>query len=102
MMNKPAPTLATVRAYRDEILALAERYGAYNVRVFGSVARGDATENSDIDLLVQFQPWVSLYELVGIKQAIEGVLNQPVDIVEDHAGLRECFRDRIMRDAVML
>ncbi|MDX2140945.1 MAG: nucleotidyltransferase family protein [Chloroflexota bacterium] len=101
-MSKSAPTLADLREHRDEILALAQRYGAYNVRVFGSVARGDATAESDIDLLVQFQPWVSLYELVGIKQAIESVLHQSVDIVEDHAGLRARFRDRILKDALPL
>jgi len=55
MPNQP-PTLAMLRARRGEILALADQYGAYNVRVFGSVARGEATPTSDVDLLVNFSP----------------------------------------------
>jgi uncharacterized protein len=50
---KSPPTLADLRAHRDDILRAAAQYGAYNVRVFGSVARGDATEGSDIDFLVK-------------------------------------------------
>jgi hypothetical protein len=49
------PTLDILRQRRDDILAIAQRYGAYNLRVFGSVARGNANEASDIDFLVHFQ-----------------------------------------------
>lgn len=66
VMNISKPlTLADLRARRAEILALAELYGAYNVRVFGSVARGEASPTSDVDLLVNFHDEASLYELSG-------------------------------------
>lgn len=95
-------TLDDLRARRDDILALAERYGAYNVRVFGSVARGDAAPDSDVDLLVQFRDGVSLYEISGLHQDLQDLLGQSVDIVEDYPGLRERFRKRALKDAVPL
>lgn len=101
-MNEAIPTLEALRARRDEILALAERYGASNVRVFGSVARGDATPDSDIDLLVDFAPDASLYDLSGLWQDLRALMGREVDVVEDHAGLRERFRRRIMKDVVSL
>ena len=64
--TKTAPTLASLRARRDEILALAARYGAHNVRVFGSVARGEATPDSDVDLLVDFRDGATLWGAVGL------------------------------------
>ena len=76
-----AITLDDLRARRAEILALAEKYGAYNVRIFGSVARGDAAAASDIDFLVTFQPWASLYEIAGLKRELEERLGCEVDVV---------------------
>jgi predicted nucleotidyltransferase len=105
MMNSPTNkgiTLDELRARRDEILALAARYGAYNVRVFGSVARNESAPDSDIDLLVNFEDWVSLYELAGLKHGMEELLGCKVDIVEDHDRLRERFRRRILQDGVEL
>lgn len=101
-MTKPTPTLALLRARREEILALAERYGAYNLRVFGSVARGDASPDSDVDLLVNFREGTSLFELSGFWQDLQELLGVGVDIVEDHTGLRERFRRRIIKDATPL
>jgi uncharacterized protein len=95
-------TLAQLRQRRAEILGLAQRYGAYNVRVFGSIARGDAHLNSDVDLLVNFNEGISLFEIVGLKQALEALLGVGVDVVEDHPQLRERFRQRILPDVVDL
>jgi predicted nucleotidyltransferase len=95
-------TLDDLRTRRNEILALAARYGAYNVRVFGSVARNEAAPDSDVDLLVNFEDWVSLYELAGLKRSMEELLGCKVDIVEDHDGLRERFRRRVLEDGVVL
>ena len=95
-------TLDDLRTRRDEILALAARYGAYNVRVFGSVARGDSTSESDIDILVDFADGASLYDLSGLWQDLQQLLGHSVDVVEDHPGLRERFRQRIVKDAVLL
>ena len=99
---KQAPTLDLLRARREEIIALAQRYGAFNVRVFGSVARGDASIESDIDFLVNFRPGTSIYELSGFWQDLSELLGHKVDVVEDHPGLRERFRRRALKDAVQL
>lgn len=95
-------TLEELRARRDEILELAQRYGAMNVRVFGSVARGEATPDSDVDLLVNFREGTSLFELSGFWQDLQELLGKSVDVVEDHPGLRERFRRRIMKDIIPL
>ena len=96
------PTLDDLRARRDEILVLARRYKADNVRVFGSVARGEATPDSDIDLLVTFQDGASLYDMSGLWQDLAELLGRSVDVVSDHPKMRERFRKRILRDAVSL
>jgi hypothetical protein len=101
-MIRSTPSLDTLRAHRDAILRVAERYGAYNVRVFGSVARGDAQPGSDVDLLVNFQTWASLYDVSGLKQDLEELLGCGVDVVSDHPRLKERLRKRILRDAVAL
>lgn len=103
MTQKPThpPTLAQLRARRDDILRLAAQYGAYNVRVFGSVARGESTEGSDIDLIVQFQDWVSLYELSGLQQDLEALLGCKVDIADNDTRKRR-FLERISKDVATL
>lgn len=99
---KTAPTLELLRQKRERILSLAARHGAFNVRVFGSVARGDATPESDIDLLVNFRDGASLYDLSGLRLDLIELLGWQVDITEDHAGLSERFRKRIMQDVVAI
>ncbi len=96
------PTLESVRARREEVLALASRYGASNVRVFGSVARGEATPNSDIDLLVDFHVTASLYDVSGLWQSLQALFEYEVDLVEDHPRLRDRFRRHILKDVVGL
>jgi hypothetical protein len=100
--DRPAPTLDALRARRAEILALAARYRAYNVRVFGSVARGEATADSDVDFLVNFGDGASLYDLSGLWQDLQALLGCAVEVVEDHPALKERFRKRVLRDAVSL
>ena len=65
---------------RDKILAICEKYGAHNVRVFGSVARGSAREDSDIDLLVEMDKGRSLFDLVGCQMEVEELLKNKVDM----------------------
>jgi len=96
------PTLENLRARRDEIIALAAKRRAFNVRVFGSVARGDATPESDIDLLVKFEDGASLYDLSGLWQDLCELLGRPVDILEEHDRMRERLRKNIFKDAVPL
>ena len=96
-----APTLDELRTRRDEIIALAARYGAYNVRVVGSVARGEATSDSDIDLLVSFADHASIYEISGLWQDLQALLGRGVDLIaDDEHPRRERFMRRVMRDAV--
>ena len=90
-----------LREYRADILALAGRHGAYNVRVFGSVARGDANEASDIDFLVDFEPGRSLFDLGGLLMDLRALLGRDVDVVTPR-GLKPRIRERVLREAVWL
>lgn len=80
--RKPALTLDDLRARRNEILAIAARRGAHNIRVFGSVARGEARPDSDIDFLVEMDPNRSALDLAGLGGDLEDVLGHEVDVVE--------------------
>ncbi|MEX1008139.1 MAG: nucleotidyltransferase domain-containing protein [Acidimicrobiia bacterium] len=89
-----------VRSRRGEIIALAERRGANNIRVFGSVARDEADVSSDLDLLVDFEPGRSLLDLSGLLLDLEELLGVSVDIIET-AALRP-QDSHILADAVAL
>ncbi len=86
---------------RDEILRVADRHGARNVRVFGSVARGDADERSDVDFLVEMASGRSLLDLGGLLMDLQDLLGRRVDVVTER-GLKERIRDRVLREAVPL
>jgi uncharacterized protein len=90
-----------LKAYRNDILRLAERHGARNVRVFGSVARGDARPESDVDLLIDLEEGRSLLDHAQLQVDLELLLNRKVDVVSAR-GLRPRIRDRVLRDAVPL
>jgi predicted nucleotidyltransferase len=97
-------TLAQLRARRDEIVRLAAAYGAGNVRVFGSVARGDDDAASDVDLLVDIETDATGFAYFGrleeLRRSLISALGRKVDIV-DSAGLNR-LREPIMREAVPL
>ncbi len=87
---------------REKIINIAAKHGAYNVRVFGSVARGEETENSDIDLLIDYHldkitPWFPS----GLMQDLQAVLGRKVDIVTVN-GLRERVKDKVLEEAIKL
>jgi predicted nucleotidyltransferase len=86
---------------RKEMLRIAAQDGAYNVHIFGSVARGDADMASDIDVLVDLEPGRSLLDLGGLFMDLQELLNHPVDVVTEQ-GLRERIRERVLREAVLL
>lgn len=86
---------------RNEILGLASRYGASNVRVFGSVARGEADARSDVDFLVEMEKGRSLLDLGGLLMDLQELLGKPVDVVTEK-GLKTRIRDRVLREAVPL
>jgi predicted nucleotidyltransferase len=87
-----------VRRTRQEILQVAERHGARNVRVFGSAARGTDRPDSDVDLLVDMEPGRSLLDLVAPGQELEELLDRKVDIVTDSA-VHPAIRPHILADA---
>lgn len=100
---KNAPTLADLRAHRDQIMAIAKKYGASNVRVFGSVARGEATSDSDVDLLVSMQEGTSMFDLVGLWLDLQAHLGQAVSLItDDDQPRRERFMSQVRKDAVPL
>lgn len=93
--------LADIRHHRDAILALARKHGAHDVRLFGSVARGDTTPASDVDFLVAFDAGRTLLDLVALQLALRDLLHREVDIVTE-AGLKDRIRPRILAEAVPL
>jgi hypothetical protein len=99
---KRTPTLEDLRARRGDILELAEKHGATNVRVFGSVARGEATPESDIDLLVD-QDWSRLTSWggMGLIIELEDLLGCSVDVATTDE-LKPRIRERALREAIPL
>lgn len=102
-LEKPIASKVTslderLRTQRDRILTIAERYGAYNVRVFGSVARGESQPTSDVDFLVEMQPGHSLLDRIALKQDLEDLLGCRVDVATPRT-LHECIKDRVLQDA---
>jgi len=82
-------------------MRLAAECGAGNVRVFGSVARGETDSRSDVDLLVDLEPGRSLLDLARLQRKLEELLTVPVDVVSSR-GLRDSVRETVLRDALPL
>jgi predicted nucleotidyltransferase len=94
------PLRTLVESHRDAIEALAHRHHGRTIAVFGSVARGDEREDSDIDFLVEFEPGSSLFDLLHLQDELADLLGAPVDVVSA-GGLRA--RDQhIKREAILL
>ncbi len=90
-----------LKSKRQEILTIAARHGARNVRVFGSVARGEDRPESDLDILVEMEPGTSLMDHVALMQDLEDLLQRKVDVVSDRA-LHWYIRDRVLAEATPL
>jgi predicted nucleotidyltransferase len=90
-----------LKAKRQEILAIAARHGAHNLRVFGSVARGEAGPESDLDILVEMEPGKSLLDHVALMQDLEDLLQRKVDVVSERA-LHWYIRDKVLAEAMPL
>jgi len=86
---------------RQQILDIATKHGAHNVRVFGSVVRNEADDKSDIDLLVYLEPKRSLVDWLQLMDELETLLGRPVDVVEEDA-LKGRMRKRVLDEAVAL
>jgi len=95
-------TLDTLRSeQREQILRLASRHGAHSLRVFGSVARNEATENSDLDLLVAWEPGRSLLDHAGLVEDLQDLLGIKVHVGTEKS-LHWYVRERILREATPL
>ncbi len=90
---------ALLKEKREEILRIAARHGARNVRVFGSVARGEADAQSDIDLLVEFESDRSLLDHAALWLELQELLGCKVDVVSE-GGVKARIRDRVLREAL--
>jgi len=90
-----------LRQKREEVLKLAHQHGASQVRVFGSVAKGEDTVGSDLDLLVEMESGRSLLDLVAIKQDLEDLLGCRVHVVTE-AAVSPYLRDLVLQEAVHL
>jgi len=86
---------------RTEILRIAQAHGAHNVRIFGSVARGEADDMSDIDFLVEFDPGTSLLQHGAMIAELEELLGRKVDVAPEKT-LKERVRDRVLSEALPL
>jgi len=94
-------TVTALRSRRTEILDVARKHGARNVRIFGSVARGDAGPDSDVDILVELEPGRSLLDHAALMLDLSDLLGCKVDVVTDR-GIRPRIRDRVLLEAVPL
>ena len=90
-----------LEAKKEEILRVAAKHGAHNVRVFGSVARGEARPDSDVDFLVNMEPGRTLFDMGGLLMDLRDLLGVNVDVVTEH-GLKQRIRDRVLKEAELL
>ncbi|MFQ5979407.1 MAG: nucleotidyltransferase family protein [Candidatus Heimdallarchaeota archaeon] len=86
---------------RLDIHKIAEKYGAKNIRIFGSIARGEAESTSDIDILVDLEKGRSLLDLGGFQMALQHLMGRRVDVITEK-GLRSRIREQVIKDAVPL
>ncbi len=89
-----------VQAKREEILALAEKYELTDVRLFGSVARGDEEAGSDVDIFVKRNPGSDAYLVFDFKDSMAALLECKVDVIVEQVLMKPRLRDRILKEAV--
>lgn len=100
-MRHMARLIETIRQERESILEIAARYQAINVRLFGSVARGEDQSDSDVDFLVDFRPGSTLLDQVGLIEALSKKLGRKVDVVSVRA-LNRHLSKKILKEALAL
>jgi hypothetical protein len=92
---------AAVLAKKKDILKIAAKHGARNIRIFGSVARGEARLDSDVDFLVDMEPGRTLFDMGGLLMDLRDLLGLEVDVVTEQ-GLKPRIRDRVLKEAELL
>ena len=95
------PTLDAIRKHKHQIEEIGERYGVSNVRIFGSVANGRATESSDLDLLVAIESGRSLLDIIGFEIDVSEMLGCPVDVVSERA-LKPALAKEVLQETFVL
>ncbi|MCL5959164.1 MAG: nucleotidyltransferase family protein [Chloroflexi bacterium] len=95
------PVEPLLKEKREEILRIVRSHGAVRVRVFGSMARGLAGPESDVDVLVDLEPGRSILDVIAIKQDLEDLLGREVDVVTE-AAISPYIRDEVLKEAVTL
>lgn len=95
------PTGRRVAAHRGELREVLRRHGVTNPEIFGSTARGDDHEGSDVDIIVDFRQGTSIIDIIGIQHELEDLLGVPVDLVPRN-GLKERVRARAVKDLLPL
>ncbi len=90
-----------IESIKEKILPILKRYGVTKAAVFGSFARNEAKETSDIDILVEVRPDTGLFEFIGLKHEIEDILNKKVDLVTYNA-LKPALRERILSEQLAI
>lgn len=100
-MEQLADPAQLIRVKRDEILQIAAKHGARNIRVFGSVARGEARAESDVDFLIDAGPVTSSWFPAGLIVDLQDLLGRPVEVVTEK-GLNPLIRDQVLEEAIPL
>ena len=93
--------LEELKAYRNDILEIAERHHAPNIRVFGSVARGEAAESSDVDFLIDVPPEQTVFDLIRLIRDLSELLGCKVDVAQSTI-LHPLIREEVLHDAISL
>ncbi len=93
--------LEELKAYREDILAMAAQYHAPNIRVFGSVVRGEATDESDVDFLIDVPPEQTLFDLIRLTRSLSELLGCQVDVAQSTV-LHPRIRDEVLQNAIPL
>ena len=94
-------TIAKLKEYKNEILKIAFLHGAKNIKVFGSVARGEENQNSDVDFVVEMSKGKTVLNRIALMQDLKKLLGQDVDVVT-YKSLKERVRNSLIKDAVEL
>jgi len=90
-----------LKNYREDILEIAERHNAPNIRVFGSVARGEADEDSDVDFLIDVSSKQSIFDVIRLIRALSELLGCKVDVAQSTV-LHPMMRDEVLKEAIPL
>ncbi len=91
----------SIEDVQNRVVPILKRHGVTKAGIFGSLARGEAGSDSDIDILVQIEQDISLLDFIGLKQEIEDALGQKVDLVE-YEAIKPLIRERILREQVAI